>query len=188
MRSARHEHGLPPRPLNGDCNALVVASTVNGEPPELPSWEPVGNVRRAGPLTYHHYRTYLVEGRDPDDAALVVAVEIYFAPGAADRRETWVDLVIAAIETDPAMPSGLISAQFHLSDDGSHVLNLALWTSEADYDAALQSGPPGIAQSDTAAWRAVTSFDGIVRNVIGRYNPPTVRAFSDNATSESRRP
>jgi hypothetical protein len=77
---------------------------------------------------------------------------------------------LAAIQGDPATPAGLISAQFHLSDDASHVLNLALWTTEADYDAALESGPPGIAQTDTEAWQAVRTFDGIVRNVVTRYS------------------
>jgi hypothetical protein len=157
-------------PSNQGREALVVATSVTDAPPTLPSWEPVGTVRRAAPISYRQYRTYLADGRDPDDATLAVAVEIHFTPDAAHRRAAWVDLVLAAIQGDPATPAGLISAQFHLSDDASHVLNLALWTTEADYDAALESGPPGIAQTDTEAWQAVRTFDGIVRNVVTRYS------------------
>ncbi len=154
----------PPRDL---WDAMLIVSTTSGSPPVPLAWSPAGDPERM--LSTFRLHRSLRSEVSPDLAKLVVAVDIDFEPGRPDRRGEWVELVLAAIRTDPVAPAGLITAHFHLSDDATRVLNLALWADEAAYDAALSSGPPGIAQSDTEQWRHVLSFPGIRRNTVTRY-------------------
>ncbi|MEU0217996.1 hypothetical protein ABZ281_24090 [Streptomyces sp. NPDC006265] len=42
-----------------------------------------------------------------------------------------------ALDDDPEGHAGLVSAHFHLSTDGGHVLNYAEWPSADAYDRAL---------------------------------------------------
>jgi hypothetical protein len=143
--------------------------TDDAESSQPPVWTPLGGTMQAGASRYRHYGGYRNPDRDPTEGNLAVLVSIRFDGADHGRLRDWADLVIRALHTDPAPPAGLVSAQFHLADDGTTVANLAVWTSEADYDRALASGPPGIAQSDTPAWRAVVDFPGIVRNTVTRY-------------------
>jgi hypothetical protein len=139
------------------------------EPSPPPLWTPLGGSMRAAASRFRHYRGYRNPDRAPTEGNLAVLVEIRFDGADHRRLADWSDLLIEALRTDPSPPAGLVSAQFHLADDGTTVANLAVWTSEADYDRALASGPPGIAQTDTPAWRAVVDFPGIARNTVTRY-------------------
>ncbi|MFH9016187.1 antibiotic biosynthesis monooxygenase [Streptomyces sp. NPDC017943] len=91
---------------------------------------------------------------------LIVTVRIDFEE--AGRREEWVDLVLKALEDDAEGHAGLVSAHFHLSTDGGHVLNYAEWESAAAYDRAL-------AAPSTDAWERVRTFDGLVGFTGSRY-------------------
>ncbi|MFE2045244.1 hypothetical protein ACFXAZ_30875 [Streptomyces sp. NPDC059477] len=114
-------------------------------------------------LTLHHYRRHHSLERaagDPRVPGLVVTVRIDFEPGAAERRPDWMDTVVAALADDPAGHRGLISAHFHASDDGTHVLNYAEWESDAAYDAAIAAPGEGIG-SPSAAWERVRTYPGV---------------------------
>ncbi|MGW0614633.1 antibiotic biosynthesis monooxygenase [Streptomyces sp. NPDC002788] len=78
------------------------------------------------------------------------------------RREEWVDLVLKALEDDPEGHAGLVSAHFHVSTDGRHVLNYAEWESAEAYDRAL-------AAPSTDAWERVRTCPGVARATGSRY-------------------
>ncbi|MDN0194999.1 antibiotic biosynthesis monooxygenase [Streptomyces sp. S.PNR 29] len=86
---------------------------------------------------YRRYRSHERAVGDTRVPGLIVTVRIDFEEGASGRRREWVDLVLAALAADPEGHRGLVSAHFHLSDDGTHVLNYAEWESAEAYDEAL---------------------------------------------------
>lgn len=136
--------------LRGTASAAASSDTGNGHvvvhweggPRFDDLWTPPDGRLVPGPTRFRRHRDF----RAPDDRAegLAVLVEIEFDSPDPQRACTWADPLVTALETDPRSPDGLICARFHVSDDGSLVANLALWTSEAAYDRALAAGPPGI--------------------------------------------
>ncbi|MCB5182940.1 antibiotic biosynthesis monooxygenase [Streptomyces antimicrobicus] len=129
----------------------------------------VPGIERVGLHSYERYRSLSTGG----DGAVrvpgcVVVVEAEF-DGAGTAR-AWVDLVIEALATDPALPAGGLSGTFHLGTDGARMLNYAEWTSEEAHIEALASPGAGIG-SDTEAWAAVQAHAGMTTNRFRRYLP-----------------
>ena len=103
----------------------------------------------AAPVFYRRYRS----GTRPDapEPGCVVVVSVEFDGPDEARQRAWVDAVFDAIESDPSPPAGGISGHFHVSSDGTRVLNYAEWVDEASHRAALEqsgigavgSGPSG---------------------------------------------
>ncbi|CAM5362664.1 antibiotic biosynthesis monooxygenase [Streptomyces aurantiogriseus] len=85
---------------------------------------------------------------------LIVTVRIDFEPSATEHRADWADLVLDAVADDPVGHRGLISAHFHLSTDGSHVLNYAEWESVQAYDEA-------VAAPEKEPWERVRTYPGV---------------------------
>ncbi|GGZ33516.1 antibiotic biosynthesis monooxygenase [Streptomyces poonensis] len=114
-------------------------------------------IERVGLHRYRRYRSHERAAGDTRTPGLVVTVRVDFEDeeGAADRRREWVDLVLAALAGNVAGDRGLISAHFHLSQDGTHVLNYAEWESEEAYDKALADTAP------TPEWERVRAFPGM---------------------------
>ncbi|MDQ1020491.1 antibiotic biosynthesis monooxygenase [Streptomyces afghaniensis] len=122
----------------------------------------VPGIERVGLGRYRRYRSRERAVGDLRVPELVVAVRIDFEEGAGERREEWVDLVLKAVEDDPTGHVGLISAHFHLSTDGGHVLNYAEWESDQAYDESLAA--PG-----TDAWERVRTYPGVAGVSGSRY-------------------
>ncbi|MFB8244918.1 antibiotic biosynthesis monooxygenase [Streptomyces sp. NPDC055952] len=120
----------------------------------------VPGIERVELRRYRRYRSRERAAGQARVPGLIVTVRIDFA--AAERREEWVDLVLKALEDDAEGHAGLVSAHFHLSTDGGHVLNYAEWESAAAYDRAL-------AAPSTDTWERVRTHDGVVRVVGSRY-------------------
>ncbi|GGO46158.1 hypothetical protein GCM10012287_15810 [Streptomyces daqingensis] len=59
----------------------------------------------------------------------VAIVDVEFDGPDADRQRAWSDTVFEAMEGDPAPHPGLIPAHFHVSADGTRVLDYAEWES-----------------------------------------------------------
>ncbi|MFK4106470.1 antibiotic biosynthesis monooxygenase [Streptomyces sp. NPDC019531] len=129
----------------------------------------VPDIERLGLGRYRRYRSRERVAGDSRVPGLVVAVRIDFAPEAADRRTDWVDTVLLALADDPVGHPGLISANFHLSDDGTHVLNYAEWESAEAYDRTFAAPGEGIG-SPTELWERVRTYPGFKGSTIDRYD------------------
>jgi hypothetical protein len=119
----------------------------------------------APPVFYRRYRG----ARQPDapPAGAIVIVQVSFDGPDEARQRAWVDAVFDALASEPP-PAGGLGAQFHVSTDGTRVLNYAEWRDEASHEAALErSGRRGIGSGPT--WRAVHAYPGVVGSRVTRY-------------------
>ena len=122
-------------------------------------------VAGTGPVNYRLYRSGV---RDTVTPGCIVAVTVEFDGPDHCRQKEWVDAVFDALASEAAPPSGGIGAHFHLSTDGTRVLNYALWTSEqAHRDAIERSGQGAVGLSP--AWRRVQAFPGMKSGGAVRY-------------------
>ncbi|GAB2837773.1 antibiotic biosynthesis monooxygenase [Streptomyces deserti] len=128
----------------------------------------VPGIERVGLGRYRRYRSRERAVGDSRVPGLVVAVRIDFAAEAAEERPHWVDLVLKALADDAVGHRGLISAHFHLSTDGGHVLNYAEWESARAYDEVLAAPGEGIG-APTELWDRVRTYPGVERFSVGRY-------------------
>lgn len=110
---------------------------------------------------YRLYRSRLRAAGDTRVPGLIVTVRIDFEPDAADKRGDWVDTVLTALG-GPIGDPGLISAHFHLSTDGSHILNYAEWENDQSYDTAIEA-------PETPEWARVRTYPGIKGFTGSRY-------------------
>ena len=88
--------------------------------------------------------------------------------GDPQLQRAWVDAVFEAHGERPGTAPGGISAHFHLSTDGSRVLNYAEWESAQAHIDALQSPGDGIGGA-TPQWRRVQSFPGLKESHVRRH-------------------
>lgn len=128
----------------------------------------VPGIERVGLGRYRHYRSRERAVGDQRVPGLIVAVRIDFAPDAAEERGDWIDLVLKALADDPVGHRGLISAHFHLSTDGGHVLNYAEWESTRAYDEVLAAPGEGIG-APTEQWERVRTYPAITGFTPVRY-------------------
>ncbi|MEV6910937.1 hypothetical protein [Amycolatopsis sp. NPDC051071] len=119
-----------------------------------------------GAPVYHLYRGHRGEGIP--GALVVVSVEF---DGPDERRQRdWVDLVLTALDSEPARPEGGLSGYFHVSTDGTRVLNYAEWVSAEAHLAALAApGADGIGTTDV--WKKVHAYPGVSGGSVKRYRP-----------------
>ncbi len=113
---------------------------------------------------YQLYRnTTPAPGSPP--AGCLVTVTIDFGTPDAQRQRDWVDNVFAAAGTDsPAPAAGMLAAHFHISVDGTRVLNLAEWTT-------AQAHRDAIAAPAKRFHAAVRQFPGVAGSAVQRYTP-----------------
>jgi len=128
--------------------------------------EAVPGLERTGPIPYRLYRSRVREKAPPPGCIVVVSV-VFDGPDERRQRE-WVDAVFDAMaaETDP--PPGGISGHFHLSTDGTRVLNYAEWTSEEAHHQAIERSGQGTVGSGPL-WARVKSFPGVISGGFNRY-------------------
>ena len=123
----------------------------------------VPGIRREWREPARPYHAFLSQERE-EVGCLVIVRQPLVRPDPGAQRD-WVDTVLAALESDPHSPPGLLAATFFLSDDSGHVLNLAEWTSAEAHRAALQRGADAHAQhgslGDSPQWRAVRAHPAI---------------------------
>lgn len=115
------------------------------------------------------YRSAVLDERSAGAVPGAVAVvEVEFEGPDAERQKAWVDAVFTAMEGDAGRrpATGGIGAHFHLSTDGTRVLNLAEWENErAHTDWQAEGGPLG------EAWARVHRFPGLAGSRVRRYTP-----------------
>ncbi|MGW6566083.1 antibiotic biosynthesis monooxygenase, partial [Streptomyces sp. NPDC054975] len=121
----------------------------------------------------HRYAPPYRSTASPADARIpgcVVVVDVEFDGPDAARQRDWVDGVFEALETDPAPAPGGIAGHFHLSADGTRILNYAEWESEQAHVDALARPGDGIG-SATPQWAKVQSYPGVAGGSVKRYTP-----------------
>jgi deazaflavin-dependent oxidoreductase (nitroreductase family) len=137
-----------------------------------------------GATEYRLYRSAVRENPPPTGCVVVVSVE-FDGPDEQRQRE-WVDTVFEALESETDPPAGGISARFHLSTDGTRVLNFAEWTDEqAHRDALARSGQGTVGVSP--GWRRVLEFPGVKASGFRRYLPVRSDSPTDWVAEHIRR-
>ncbi|MEH0417682.1 antibiotic biosynthesis monooxygenase [Streptomyces sp. B21-083] len=100
----------------------------------------VPDIERLGLDRYRRYRSSVRDG-DTRVPGCVVVVDVEFVGPDPDRQRAWADAALEALENEPDAHPGGISAHFHLSTDGSRVLNYAEWESAQAHVDALATWP-----------------------------------------------
>jgi quinol monooxygenase YgiN len=126
----------------------------------------VPGIERLGLGRYRRYRGGRRDGRVP---GCVVIVDIEFEGPDPRRQRAWVDAVLEALEHDPHPHPGGIGAHFHLSTDGTRVLNYAEWESAQAHIEAMAGSGPGIG-SPGALWERVQTWPGLRSTTVSRYD------------------
>ncbi|MFF9863455.1 antibiotic biosynthesis monooxygenase [Streptomyces tendae] len=130
----------------------------------------VPGIERLGLGRYRRYRSTRPEG--PAAAVVpgcIVIVEVEFEGSDPDRRRAWVDAVFEALQSEPNPRPGGLSAHFHLSTDGTRVLNYAEWESAQAHIDALAAPGDGVGSS-TSQWERVQSWPGLKSSTVNRYD------------------
>ncbi|MFF3318785.1 antibiotic biosynthesis monooxygenase [Streptomyces sp. NPDC003035] len=131
----------------------------------VPGIERVGIRRYAPP-----YRTAALseESAAAVPGALAV-VEVEFDGPDSARQRAWVDAVFTALESDTGRrpARGGIAAHFHLSTDGTGVLNYAEWESARAHEKWLNADAAPLSD----AWAAVHHHPGLAGGRMHRYTP-----------------
>ncbi|MEU4443733.1 hypothetical protein AB0K14_20340 [Actinosynnema sp. NPDC050801] len=123
-----------------------------------------GATGTGGATAYRRYRsTGLASPGRPVGCVVLVSVR-FDRPGIA---EEWVDLVFSALAAEREPHLGGISGHFHVSVDGTRVLNYAEWTSAQAHRDAMARGNGSVGVSP--AWRRVHSFAGFEDSDVRRY-------------------
>ncbi|WP_037317665.1 antibiotic biosynthesis monooxygenase [Amycolatopsis orientalis] len=116
------------------------------------------------------YRLYR-GGRGEGEPGVLVVVSVEFDRADERQQREWVDLVFAALDSEPTHAPGGVSGFFHLSIDGRRMLNYAEWTSEEAHIAALEAPGDKGGIGTTDAWKAVRQHPGMKSSTVKRYRP-----------------
>ncbi|MET8415094.1 antibiotic biosynthesis monooxygenase [Streptomyces sp. NPDC005077] len=130
----------------------------------------VPGIRRLGLHTYELYRSAARSEDDTPEPGCVVIVDVEFDGPDKARQRDWVDTVFEALGTDPAPAPGGISGHFHVSVDGTRVLNYAEWASAQAHIDALAAPGDGVG-SKTPQWERVQSYPGVIGGGVHRHSP-----------------
>jgi hypothetical protein len=138
-------------------------------------------------LTYEQWRDDQPDLEDPaaiayrlyrsgvrDDAPVpgcIVIVEVQTDTG--DTARTWIDAVFDALAAEVTLHPGGISGHFHVSLDGTRVLNYAEWVDEASHIEAV-SGTGSLGRGP--AWNRVHTMSGVVNLGVRRFRKPSPSA------------
>ncbi len=118
------------------------------------------------PVFYRRYRSETLPDAPAPGCIVVVSVE-FDGPDEA-RQRAWVEAVFDALASEPTLPAGALGSHFHLSTDGTRVLNYAQWADEASHRNALERSGNGAIGSGPK-WRAVQTFPGLNASRVTRY-------------------
>ncbi|MFH8801018.1 antibiotic biosynthesis monooxygenase [Streptomyces sp. NPDC017936] len=118
---------------------------------------------------YRYYRGDTRRNGTAPVPGCIVIVDIEFEGPDPERQRAWVDAVFEALASEPEPHPGGISAHFHLSTDGTRVLNYAEWESARDHVDALAAPGDGVG-SATAQWERVQNWPGLKSSSVNRYD------------------
>ncbi|GAA1538117.1 hypothetical protein GCM10009678_20570 [Actinomadura kijaniata] len=113
------------------------------------------------------YRSSQTPGATDPTGCAVLARAVFDSPDP-DRQRAWVDALLS-LETDDPMP-GLLAAHFHLSEDGTEIINYAAWTSREAHRAVMEAPSP---DDDplAAEWERLYTWPGLIHAEAQRFQP-----------------
>ncbi len=126
------------------------------------------DVTRTDVVAYRLYRSGVPEATRHVVPGCFVFVSVQFDGPDERRQRQWVDTVFDALASEPEPPAGGLAGHFHLSVDGTRVLNYAEWIDEDAHRRALERSGQG-AIGSSPKWREVRQFPGIVVAGFTRY-------------------
>ncbi|MGI5374503.1 antibiotic biosynthesis monooxygenase [Streptomyces sp. CA-251387] len=118
---------------------------------------------------YRHYRSGTRDDHDTRVPGCIVIVDVEFEGPDPDRQRAWVDAVFEALDSEPNPHPGGIAAHFHLSTDGTRVLNYAEWETAQHHIDALAKPGEGVG-SGSALWERVQNWPGLKGSTVDRYD------------------
>ncbi|MFH8690733.1 antibiotic biosynthesis monooxygenase [Streptomyces anulatus] len=131
----------------------------------------VPGIERLELHTYELYRSGLRAAGDTREAGCLVIVEAEFDGPDPARQRAWVDAVFEALGEEADLPAGGIAAHFHVSTDGTRVINYAEWESAEHHIAALAAPGDGVG-SPSPHWERVHNYPGMTGGGgVHRYTP-----------------
>ncbi|MFF6910422.1 antibiotic biosynthesis monooxygenase [Streptomyces sp. NPDC012389] len=130
----------------------------------------VPRIERLALHTYELYRSALQAEGDTREPGCVVIVDVEFAGPDPARQRDWIDAVFEALGHENRTLEGGIAAHFHVSTDGTRVLNYAEWESAEHHIAALAAPGEGIG-SPSPLWERVQKYPGMTGGGVNRYTP-----------------
>jgi hypothetical protein len=129
----------------------------------------VPGIERQGLGRYRRYRSLTRD--EPPVPGCIVIVDIEFEDSDPGRQRAWVDAVLDALAAEPDPHPGGISAHFHLSTDGTRVLNYAEWeTAQAHIDALTAPGDGIGTPAARERWERVQTWPGLKSSAVSRYS------------------
>ncbi|GAA5209253.1 antibiotic biosynthesis monooxygenase [Streptomyces thinghirensis] len=129
----------------------------------------VPGIERLGLGRYRRYRSGTREDGPAPVPGCIVIVDVEFEGPDPERQRAWVDAVFEALASEPEPHPGGISAHFHLSTDGTRVLNYAEWESAQAHIDALAAPGDGVG-SAPARWERVHNWPGLKSSTVNRYD------------------
>ncbi len=96
-------------------------------------------LERSGPVSYRLYRSTVPDGSERRPGCIVI---VDIEAEGPERARQWVDFMFDDVGVNARSHPGLISAHFHISTDGTWVLNYAEWTDEAAHQALIAADRP----------------------------------------------
>ncbi|UQU65112.1 antibiotic biosynthesis monooxygenase [Couchioplanes caeruleus] len=129
---------------------------------DRPSNRDLPGIVRHDQTEYQLYRG----SRKPGTPGAVVVVRV--DTDGADLSRTWVDAVFDALAHDRHLPAGGIGAFFHVSTDGTRVLNYAEWESAEAHRRAVAATGRGI--SNGPLWDKVQTMPGVRPRSVTRFH------------------
>ncbi|MEU2071931.1 antibiotic biosynthesis monooxygenase [Streptomyces anulatus] len=131
----------------------------------------VPGIERLGLHTYELYRSGPRAAGDTRETGCLVIVEAEFDGPDPARQRAWVDAVFEALGEEADLPAGGIAAHFHVSTDGTRVINYAEWESAEHHIAALAAPGDGVG-SPSPHWERVHTYPGMTGGGgVHRYTP-----------------
>jgi NAD(P)-dependent dehydrogenase (short-subunit alcohol dehydrogenase family) len=126
----------------------------------------VPGLERRPPVKYRLYRSTPARG-SRQSPGCIVAVNVEFDGADENRQRQWVDSVLEALDAESELPRGGIAGHFHVSTDGTRVLNYAEWTDEQAHIAALEKNGGSIGSGPK--WQRVRTLPGMKASRVNRY-------------------
>ncbi|GAA4535317.1 antibiotic biosynthesis monooxygenase [Amycolatopsis samaneae] len=158
-----------------DEDAHRVFTRTGRDPRNEEVFAAVPGIERLGSTSYRLHRSRV---DDPaTTAGCVVIVLRRFDKPDPDRARQLIDTLFSVPAHTPT--PGLLSAHFHVSTDGSRVLNYAEWTSENAHRAAVADRPQEI--DDNAEWRKAHSWPGLTSTTVQYFRPALTFVSRDTA-------